>query len=182
MLLETMENFHPGDMDEKVEQMHKIEHGADLKKYILTEELMRAFITPIEREDIAELCHNIDEIVDCLEDAMIRIYVSNVKTVRADAVEFARSLVRCCEATKEALAEFPSFRKSKLLKNLLKDITDMEKECDRQFIRSMRTLHTDGSDLLEIMAWKDIYVYLEKCADACEHVADTVTHVVMKNS
>ena len=34
----------------------------------------------------------------------------------------------------------------------------------------------------EIMVWREIFIYLEKCVDACEHVADTVESVVMKNS
>ena len=78
--------------------------------------------------------------------------------------------------------EFPSFRKSKKLKDLIIEINTLEEACDQQFIQAMRALHTDGSDPLEIIAWREIYIYLEKCADACEHVADTVESVVMKNS
>jgi uncharacterized protein Yka (UPF0111/DUF47 family) len=35
---------------------------------------------------------------------------------------------------------------------------------------------------LEIVCWRKIYDYLERCADACEHVADSVDMIVMKNS
>ena len=128
------------------------------------------------------LCDNIDEVVDCLEDVLIRVYINNVSSIRPDAVAFARSLTRCCEATRQALVEFPSFRKSKKLKDLIIEINTLEEACDQQFIQAMRALHTDGSDPLEIIAWREIYIYLEKCADACEHVADTVESVVMKNS
>lgn len=37
-------------------------------------------------------------------------------------------------------------------------------------------------DLLDIIAWREIYSYLEKCADVSEHVADVVESVIMKNS
>ena len=100
----------------------------------------------------------------------------------SDAVAFARLLIRCCEVTKAALEEFPNFRKSKKLKELLIEISDLEEEGDRQFIHAMRALHTDGSGPIEIIAWREIYIYLEKCADACEHVADVIESVVMKNS
>lgn len=46
----------------------------------------------------------------------------------------------------------------------------------------MRRLHEEGADALHIIAWREIYDYLEKCADACEHVADGVESAVMKNS
>ena len=50
----------------------------------------------------------------------------------------------------------------------------MEEEADELFITSLRTLHTTCGDPLQILVWREIYMYLEKCADACEHVADIV--------
>ena len=46
----------------------------------------------------------------------------------------------------------------------------------------MHKLHTECSDPLEIIAWREIYIYLEKCTDSCEHVADVIEEIVMKNS
>ena len=46
----------------------------------------------------------------------------------------------------------------------------------------MRDLHVNKSDIAEVIAWGEIYTYLEKCADACEAIADSVEYVVMKNS
>ena len=62
------------------------------------------------------------------------------------------------------------------------NINTLEEEADELFISSMRTLHTTTSDPIQIIVWREIYIYLEKCVDACEHVADTVESVIMKNS
>ena len=35
---------------------------------------------------------------------------------------------------------------------------------------------------LDIIAWREIYTYLEKCADTGEHIADVVESVVMKTA
>ena len=35
---------------------------------------------------------------------------------------------------------------------------------------------------LEILAWREVYTFLEYCVDSVEHVADTVGSIVMKNS
>ena len=53
---------------------------------------------------------------------------------------------------------------------------------DKLFIDAMYTLHDSCKDPLEVITWREIYLYLEKCVDTCEHVADVVESVVMKNS
>ncbi len=182
LLHDTLRNFNSANLEKHLDKMHAIEHGADEKKHVVVEELMRAFITPLEREDIAELLHHIDDVCDCLEDVLIRIYVNNITLIRPDAVNFTKLLMRCCEATKEALVEFPNFRRSKTLKKLVLEIGALEEECDRAFIKAMRDLHTQSHDPLEIISWREIYIYLEKCADACDNVAGSIERVVMKNS
>ena len=37
-------------------------------------------------------------------------------------------------------------------------------------------------DPLEIIIWRDIFRYLEQCADACEHVADAAEKAYMNNT
>lgn len=62
------------------------------------------------------------------------------------------------------------------------EINALEEEGDRVYMEIMRKLHTEVTDPLEIIAWREIYDYLEKCCDACEHVADVVESVMMKNT
>ena len=58
----------------------------------------------------------------------------------------------------------------------------MEEEGDRLFLACMRALHETCSDPIEVIAWREVYHYLESCLDACEHVADSVESVIMNNS
>src|SRR5699024_12754720 len=52
-LLEAMmQNFQPANIRQELDEIHKIEHSADEKKHELQSVLVKAFITPIEREDI----------------------------------------------------------------------------------------------------------------------------------
>ena len=91
-------------------------------------------------------------------------------------------VIRACEEAKNMVREFADFKHSKLLHEHIVHINTLEEEADQLFISSLRTLHTTCSDPLQIIVWREIYIYLEKCVDACEHVADTVESVVMKNS
>ena len=182
LLDQTMRTFNPAQLKEKLDEMHTIEHAADMKKHELLNVLAKAFITPIEREDILLLSQNIDEVTDKIEDVLLRIYCNNVQSIWPEALKLSDIVIRVCQEAKEMAEEFADFRHSKTLRDHIIRINTLEEEADQLFIGSMRTLHTTCSDPIEIIVWREIFLYLEKCVDACEHVADTVESVVMKNS
>ena len=182
MLEDNLNHFDTGLLQDKLDELHRIEHDADKKKHEMMAVLVKAFITPIEREDIILLSQSIDEVTDKIEDVLIRIYINNVQQIRPEALAFIKVIIRCCEALQEVMEEFADFRKSKTLHGLIIEINALEEEGDRLFIESMRRLHAEVTDPIEIIAWREIYVYLEKCCDACEHVADVVESVIMKNT
>ena len=113
---------------------------------------------------------------------MLRVYMNNVHEIEPDALAMADVVIRCCDAVRELLVEFREFKKSKKIKDLVIRINDFEEEADKLFMNSMRKLYAASEDPIRIIAWRDIYIYLERCADACEHVADVVESVIMKNS
>ena len=181
-LEDTLKSFDPQRLHDVLDELHQVEHAADEKKHELSNVLARAFITPIEREDILLLSQSIDEITDKIEDVMLRLWCNNIQSIRPDAIELGAVLINCCEELRLLLDEFADFRKSKKLREYIIHINTMEEQADKLFIDSMRRLHTTCTDPLEIISWREIYIYMEKCADACEHVADAVESVIMKNS
>ena len=182
LLGETLKNYSKADMAKKREQIHEIEHEADRKKHELMNMLNKAFITPIEREDIVSLAQNLDDITDTIEDVFLRLYICNIDKVKQNAIEMADLVVAACGALKTAMEEFPEFRKFTKLAEYLIRINDLEEKCDNLYIEGMKVLHNGGEDALTVIAWRDIYSYLERCMDACEHAADIVEAVIMKNS
>ena len=108
--------------------------------------------------------------------------MNNVQEIEPGALQMTDVVIRCCQAVRELLEEFKDFKRSKNLKSLIIRINDLEEESDRLFIQSVRKLYVESKDPIRIIAWRDIFIYLERCADACEHVADVVESVVMKNS
>ncbi len=178
----ALKNYHPEDLKTRLDAVHKAEHAADMHKHELMNTLAKAFITPIEREDIILLSQNIDDMVDKIEDVLMRLYCNNVRSIRPDALPIAQLLVRCCSEVKGLMAEFPNFKRSKTLGERIVAINAIEEEADNLFIKALRTLHTTSTDPLEIISWHEVYSYLEKCIDACEHVSDTVETVIMKNT
>ncbi|HIV24653.1 MAG TPA: DUF47 family protein [Candidatus Scatomonas pullistercoris] len=182
ILERIVENFEPEHLSEWIDEIHEVEHTADVKKHDLMEELMRAFITPIEREDIMSISQYLDDITDKIEDVVLRLYMCNVSSIRQEAVRFAKLVIRCCEMVKLSMEEFSNFKKSKELRQTLIEINRLEDEGDRLYMDSMRTLHSTSKDPVEIIVWRDVFKYLEDCVDACEHISDVVETVILKNT
>ena len=61
-------------------------------------------------------------------------------------------------------------------------LNDAEEECDRFYLKSMRSLAKESNNVWTVIAWRDIYDCMESCADACEHVSECVAAVIMKNT
>ncbi len=181
-LQECLQNYDYANIKTMLENMHAIEHEADGVKHEMTAALAKAFVTPMEREDMAQISANIDEVADFIEEVIQRMYVNRIEAVMPEAIEFAGKIVECCEMMKEMLAELVNFKKPKKLHDMIIALSHKEEECDRLYLEAtLKT--TDFSDnMLTVMFWRDILDRLEKCADACEHVGDSIETIVMKNN
>jgi len=164
-------------------KMHEIEHRADLRKHDMMEKLIREFITPIEREDLRALSEEIDTTTDMIEDVVNKLYIYNIKKVRPEALEFTGLIVSSCESLVRTAENLSDFRKNgKIIERSLVDINRLEEDGDRLYIECMARLFREEKDFLEILAWRDLFNSLEMCLDACEHVADVIENVILKNS
>lgn len=181
-LVECFENYDAEKIEEMVRTLHAIEHEADGKKHEMGEALAKAFVTPVDREDLDMLSHQIDNVVDLIEEVLQKFYIYDVKTVNASAIDFAKKIERACDVLARIMAEFENFKKSKQIKPLIIQENDIEEECDDLYLSCMRELTKSGGDILEIVSWRKIFESLEACADACEHAGECVGSVIMKNT
>ena len=181
-LLSCLESYDPKNLRQMLEKMHEIEHSADVKKHEMNAALAKAFVTPVDREDLDLLSHRIDDVTDQIEEVLQMFYIGNIQSVNPAAVEFAARIVKACEILCTLMAEFENFKKSKKIHALIVELNDVEEECDKLYLTSMRALTKNSTDVLETVSWRKIYESLEACADACEHVSECVGSVIMKNT
>ena len=182
LLKDILTEFKPEEISKRMEEVHEIERQADSQRHEITDKLAKAFITPIEREDIIALSHHIDDVTDKIEEVLIRVYINHVQEMRPEVFSMLDVVIECCEELQNLLKEFKNFKHSQKLKQSIIRLNTLEEKEDELFISSMRKLHVQEQDVRNIIAWREIYTYLEKCADACEHVADIVGSVAMKNT
>lgn len=182
MLEQVMREYDPDGLEASIEQMHEIEQANDELRHELLDTVLAAFITPIEREGIVALSGRLDDVTDCIEGVLHRLYYNNVREVTPGALEMVGLLVQACEEVRKTVAELPQFKKSKVLHDHIVSINTVEDLGDKTFVRIMRELHTGGVDALGLISTREIYMYLEYSIDACEHVGDEVMGIVMGNS
>ena len=148
----------------------------------MNEMLAKAFVTPVDREDLDMMSHQLDNVLDLIEEVLQKLYIYDIKTIEPAAIEYAKHLVRACDLLGEIMAEFENFKKSKKLHSLIIACNDVEEECDKLYLSTMRELTKKSTDTLVTISWYRIYGCFEACADACEHVSECVGSIIMKNT
>ena len=178
-----VEHYDPEKLGEQIDEMHAIEHQADLNKHKLMHKLAKEFITPIEREDIILLLQQIDNVTDFIEDVVRKMFMYNAQSMRFEALEFATIIKQCCYESRDALKELPGFqRNSERLAQAIVKVNDYEEQGDRLYCAAMRRLYCENAESLERITWTKLFDWMEACCDACEDVMESVELVVMKNS
>jgi uncharacterized protein Yka (UPF0111/DUF47 family) len=178
----SLENFSHENLDGQRATMHEIEHAEDMVRHDLMRRLVREFVTPIDREDIIALANELDEVTDKIEDILIRMYMYNIRDVRPAALAFAEVIENCTKALQRAMAEFPNFHKSTTLREAIIEVNTLEESGDKIYVDAVRELYEGGVDPVEVIAWSELFDRFEDCCDVCEHVANTMEIIVMKNS
>ena len=181
-LVECLENYDADKIEEMIAKMHTFEHSADMKKHEMNETLAKAFVTPVDREDLDMLSQQLDNVCDTLEEVLQKFYIYNIKTIDPAAIEFAKNLVKSCEMLVQIMDEFENFKKSKTMRSLIIACNDVEEDCDKLYLATMHNLTRNSTDVLTTMSWYKIFDCLEACADACEHVSECVGSIIMKNT
>ena len=182
LLEEVLCNFNRDNIREYRKQMHEIEHMADGIHHDILSKLSTEFITPIDQEDILRLVQIIDDITDALDEVILDIYMYHIHTISPKTVELSKSVTRCVKALDESATELKNFKKRESLHTLLVKLNDIESEADQIFVEGMYELFGAAVSEKFLLGQKAVYEGLESCCDLCEHAADVIEQVIIKNT
>ena len=184
LLVKAVESFDSAEhLETTMKLAHEIEHKGDMLNHTVYENVAIDFITPIDREDIIALTQRLDDISDYIEDVMRSFYMYDVHSMHDGAKKFADLIYSSCVALDKAFGNVKDFRKTQDYKTFVVEVNDLEEEGDQLYIQVMRDLHTkDRERAMYVHVWSQIFDRMEKCCDACEHVADYLATVALKNS
>lgn len=182
LLEEVLCEFDMDSINEYRKQMHEIEHKADIIHHDILSKLSTEFITPIDQEDILRLVQIIDDITDALDEVILDIYMYHIDTISKKTVELSKNVNRCVKALDEAAIELKNFKKRDALHTLLVKLNDIESEADQIFVEGMYELFGSAVNGKILLGQKAVYEGLENCCDLCEHAADIIEQIVIKNT
>lgn len=182
LLEEILSKFNVGNISEYRTQMHEIEHKADEVHHDILSKLSTEFITPIDQEDILHLVQIIDDIADAIDEVILDMYMYHIDVISEKTVELSKVVNRCVMALDEAAVELKNFKKPAELHALLIKVNDIEIEADQIYTEAIYELF--GSDVNDkvLVGRKAVYEGLESCCDLCEHAADVIEQVIIKNT
>lgn len=182
LLCDILGNYASCDLASSRDRMHKIEHEADDIHHDILSSLSAEFITPIDQEDILRLVQIIDDVTDALDEVVLECYMFHISELPAEMPVISGIVCRCVKALYEAVTELKSFKKPEKLRALLVEVNTIEGEADTAYVEAIHSLFGSETDQRRLIGCKAVYECLENCCDLCEHAADVIDQIIIKNT
>ena len=181
ILKEGLLNFDGIDTLTLKNNVHEVEHNADIMKHQLEEKLAKEFITPIDREDIFVLYDNIDDLIDAIDEVSYKIYLRNYKSLPINIELFINKSLDAVNYLKDVLASFKYIDDKKIMDPLLNKVIEIEEEVDKLYEENVHHLYLSELDYKVTTTYEKVYGYFEYITDKCRDVCKTISVIMYKN-
>jgi uncharacterized protein len=161
--------------------VQELEHQGDELSHEMEEAIAKAFVTPIDREDLQSLSSQLDDVLDLANGAIRAAALFGVSAPTEPMGKLIDILVRSTLVLKETM---PNLRKNaySAISDASRALHALEKEGDRVFRDAVRALfHDEATDAKKLLREKQVLEDLENAVDACEAVGETLARLVVKN-
>jgi uncharacterized protein len=148
----------------------------------ISEELVKTFVTGLEREDIEALARGLYKIPKSAEKLAERLLLAGN---HIDGIDFSKQADMMSKATDAVLAmvkQLHSMEDLEKIKELNDKLQYVEGEADKFMNELLRDLYGGNYDALRAMVIRDLYELIEKVVDRCRDVGNVVMYIVLKNS
>jgi len=169
----------PHDLEERVKKMQAIEHEGDRATHAIIAKLNTSFITPFDREDIHRLASSLDDVLDFVNAAAVRLVMYKIARPPAAAAELARLIV--LQAEELAVGVSLLEKNNGVLKHC-EEINRLEDEADKVSRKAIAILFENEKDPIQLIKTKELYEVLEYATDKAEDAANVLEAIVLKSA
>lgn len=169
------------DVEQFAKQMKEFESTCDTYTHTIIVELNKTFITPIERDDIMNLTTTLDDVIDGLEATTTRFVMYHLDQPDEYIAKFAE-IMRISAYEIQKAIHLLSQKKLLAIREYTIRLNDLENQGDELLRLSITELFAKVTDPIFLIKKKEIYERLETTTDACEHVANMLESIIMRNS
>jgi len=162
------------------EEVKELEHEGDR---ILAELLSRTnsmFGMMLDRDDLVDLAHAVDDVADAIENASELLGLYGVESPTKQSFVLCELLVGATRRLATLLANVRNLRGAS---DDIRAIKEIEDEADGVARAARASLFKDDRiDPIVVIRWKGIYEALEDAVDACDTAASRVGNILVKNA
>lgn len=167
----------------RLPRMKMLETNADDTVRDIMTRLYTSFITPFDRADISDLALAMDDVVDHMEAATLRLDLFNVQSMRPEAIELAELTLVAVRDIQEMIEHLPQYKTDEMVMKKSIAVGHVEDGGDEVYENALRRLfREDDTGGKETLAWLRVFDRMEHCLDSCDKAAGVVRNVVMKAS
>jgi predicted phosphate transport protein (TIGR00153 family) len=177
LLREILEDPH--DLQKRVKEMQDIEHEGDRATHAIIAKLNTSFITPFDREDIHRLASSLDDVLDFVNAAAVRLVMYKISQPPSAAAELAGLIVRQVE---ELAIGVSMLEKNNGVLKHCDEVNRLEDEADDVSRKAIAGLFESEKDPIQLIKMKELYEVLEYATDKAEDVANVLEAIVLKNA
>ena len=147
----------------------------------IVDELLDAYVTPFDRDDIHTLAESMDTFLDTIRDASKKIAIYQPKEPSHKLIEIAEYIVKSAEILVEITSKFDSMRsETKTLDGLCDKIKEIEHIVDDVYESYMSNLFAMEKNAIELVKKKNIAQALEDTTDVAKSLSNVIRGIVVK--
>ncbi len=180
MVKALLDDYH--DIEESAARITEIEHRGDFIVHEVTNLLPKTLVTPLDSDDIQRLIFAIDDALDTLHAAIMRLSIYQVSDIKKPAKRLATLIVEGATELYHALEGLRDKKMYGQVKERIVQINTIENNSDRVLEDGLRNLVTRRDNLFEFICWKEIYELLEQVTDRLEDAGDVIQKVIIANA
>lgn len=163
-------------------EMKELEHKGDELTHDILDRLNMTFVTPLEREDIMELAHALDDVVDKLDAVTERFVLYRIETVLPAAMELSNLAVQGAVELVVLIGSLRTMSDGKEISRRIRHVHTLENQADSVYHSALAQIFEDPQDPILLIKWKEIIDILEQATDDIKLVAQVVGSTIMRNA
>lgn len=148
----------------------------------ISEELVKTFVTGLEREDIEALARGLYKIPKSAEKLAERLIMADAHVEGIDFSKQAEMMAKSTDAVLAMVKQLQAMEDLEKIKELNDKLQYVEGEADKFMNELLRDLYGGKYDAIRAIVLRDVYELIEKVVDRCRDVGNVVMHIVLKNS
>jgi len=148
----------------------------------ISEELVKTFITGLEREDIEALSLALRKIPKTAEKFAERWTLAAQHMQGVDFTKQGEMMVKATEVVLSMVSQLRDMQHLEQVREMNDKLQYIEGEADRLMLTLLQDLYSGKFDALRVVVIRDLYELIEKVIDRCRDAGNVVMHIVLKNS